>query len=331
MADGDFAAAARAEPLRAPFPWMGGKSRVAHVVWDAFGNVPNYVEPFFGSGAVLLARPHSPGLETVNDEDGFVANFFRAIKKAPSEVAEHADCPVNENDLHARHIWLVNQRQELTRKLEGDPEYYDAKIAGWWVWGLCCWIGGGWCSGKGQWQSINGELVNTAAGGAGINRKIVHLGDAGRGVNRKRANIESWFVALSDRLRNVRVCCGDWARVCGPSPTFKNGMTGVFLDPPYGDEANRTDDCYAIDSKSVAAEVRAWCLDNGGNPMLRIALCGYDGEHNSLTGAGWREHAWKAHGGYGSLGDGAGRENARRERIWFSPHCMNDRQMGLFR
>jgi DNA adenine methylase len=53
--------------LRAPFPWFGGKSRVAPLVWERFGNVPNYVEPFFGSGAVLLGRPHPPKTETVND------------------------------------------------------------------------------------------------------------------------------------------------------------------------------------------------------------------------------------------------------------------------
>ena len=46
--------------LRAPFPWFGGKSRVAAVVWRAFGDVPNYVEPFAGSLAVLLGRPHAP-------------------------------------------------------------------------------------------------------------------------------------------------------------------------------------------------------------------------------------------------------------------------------
>lgn len=34
--------------LRAPFPWFGGKSRAASVIWRAFGNVPNYVEPFAG-------------------------------------------------------------------------------------------------------------------------------------------------------------------------------------------------------------------------------------------------------------------------------------------
>ena len=49
---------AMATDLRSPFPWFGGKSRVAGLVWDRFGDVPNYVEPFFGSGAVLFGRPH---------------------------------------------------------------------------------------------------------------------------------------------------------------------------------------------------------------------------------------------------------------------------------
>lgn len=35
--------------VAAPFPWFGGKRRIAHVVWQRFGDVPNYVEPFAGS------------------------------------------------------------------------------------------------------------------------------------------------------------------------------------------------------------------------------------------------------------------------------------------
>lgn len=52
---------------KAPFPYFGGKSRIASEVWGLIGNVPNYVEPFFGSGAVFFLRPHEPGIETVND------------------------------------------------------------------------------------------------------------------------------------------------------------------------------------------------------------------------------------------------------------------------
>ena len=103
--------------LVAPFPWFGGKSRAASLVWDALGNVANYVEPFFGSGAVLLARPHAPGTETVNDRSAFLANFWRALRADPDAVAEHADYPVSELDLHARHRWLVAQRANVEQLL----------------------------------------------------------------------------------------------------------------------------------------------------------------------------------------------------------------------
>ena len=337
--------------------WFGGKSRVADIVWQRFGDVKNYVEPFYGSGAVHLLRPsgHKHNLETINDYDGYVANFWRAIQAEPETVAGYADNPVNENDLHARHIWLVNQRETLRARLDGSPDHYDAKIAGWWVWGICCWIGSGFCSGNGPWQSVDELLVNTRNGSDGINRQLVHLGDKGQGINRQLAHLGNkgrginrqrvhlggaysggqgvhsgkamsgglydWFNELSARLRYVRVCSGDWSRVTGPSVTFKHGLTGVFLDPPYGEEATRSD-LYRIDSHTIAHDVRQWCIDNGDNPLFRIALCGYDGEHNALEDMGWAVEAWKAHGGYGSQGNTRGRENSTRERIWFSPACL---------
>ena len=295
--------------LSAPFPWIGGKSRVADAVWAAFGDVVNYVEPFFGSGAVLLARPEPwTGSETINDADGFVANFWRAVAVDPVAVWHHADWPVNENDQHARHLWLVKQRETLTARLEGDPAFYDAQVAGWWVWGVCVWIGAGWCSGNGPWTD-DGE------------GQLVHLGDAGQGTSAGtgEAGGLAWMEALAERLRRVRVCCGDWSRVCGPTPTVKQGLTGVLLDPPYsGDE--RQSGLYAIDSDTVAGEVRQWALEWGDDPRMRIALCGYDGEHDMPTG--WTPYAWKTSGGYGRQGDGRGRENAARERVWFSPHCV---------
>jgi hypothetical protein len=98
------------------------------------------------------------------------------------------------------------------------------------------------------------------------------------------------------------------------------GLTAVFLDPPYSDKAGRADGLYASDSTAVAHEVRAWCLENGDNPLLRIALCGYDTEHDMPDS--WEAVPWKAHGGYGSQGEGTGRDNASREVVWFSPACL---------
>ena len=108
--------------------------------------------------------------------------------------------------------------------------------------------------------------------------------------------------------------------MCGPSVTVKHGITGIFLDPPYADEAGRTSDLYAQDSGDVAHAVREWAIEWGSDPRARIALCGYEGEHAMPDS--WECVPWKARGGYGSQGDGAGRNNSARERIWFSPYCL---------
>lgn len=321
--------------LKAPFPYFGGKSAIAPAIWARFGDVRNYVEPFAGSLACLLGRPTPfAGTETVNDYDGLLANFWRALQADPEAVAEHADWPVNENDLHARHAWLVNRKDSLQSRLEGDPEFYDPKVAGWWVWGICCWIGAGWCSGKGPWNVVEDEdgthkLVHLGGAGQGVNRQRVHLGDAGQGVNRQRGDLIAYFGELAGRLRDVRVCCGDWSRVCGPTPTVKLGLTAVFLDPPYADTADRDPDLYCVESDSVAHDVREWAIVNGDDRRMRICLAGYEGEHAMPDT--WECVAWKANGGYGSRSKRHDNPNARRERLWFSPHCLDPRrQPSLF-
>jgi site-specific DNA-adenine methylase len=318
--------------LKAPFPWFGGKSRVSSLVWDRFGNVQNYVEPFFGSGAVLLGRPHAPSTETVNDLDCMVSNFWRALSHAPDEVALHADNPVNEADQHARHLWLCSQ-VEFRERMKTDPEFYDVKIAGWWVWGQCCWIGSGWCAQGGEPSKKRLSLGNA---GRGINRQLPHLGNGGLGIHRTRPHLSGpgpgmginregppileYMRQLAERLRRVRVCCGDWSRVCGPSVTVGHGTTGIFLDPPYSDEANRDSNIYSYDSGDVAHAVREWAIELGSDPLARIALCGYEGEHEMPES--WECVAWKAQGGFANQGNEQGRENAGRERIWFSPYCL---------
>ena len=98
------------EPLSAPFPYFGGKSRAADLVWSRFGVVDNYVEPFAGSAAMLLAAPEGKRIETINDADGMIANFWRAVASDPEAVAHHADWPCNEADLFARHH-VAEQRE----------------------------------------------------------------------------------------------------------------------------------------------------------------------------------------------------------------------------
>lgn len=400
--------------LRAPFPWFGGKSRVAPIVWDRFGDCRNYVEPFAGSLAVLLGRPSEPKVETVNDLDCYLANFWRALQHDPDQVAHYADSPVNEADLHARHRWLVATGAERVDRLRTDPEYFDAKVAGWWVWGQCLWIGSGWCKPVGvahangtrrelDWaqrpdlSAANGRGMQTSQqrmradrnggrtgvltankrprtpkggstgvhqlwekrpelkrGGKGVHRTVEQmpaspgnttsagpgvLSDAakfwdGRGNAARNARgvqtelgggVHGYLNALSDRLRRVRVCCGDWSRILGPAVTTCIGRTAVFLDPPYHDPGKGRSRVYNHDEAQLFEAVLAWAVENGDNPQLRIALCGYEGAHTFP--AGWIEVPWKASGGYGN--SDKGRANRNRERIWFSPHCLSPDQHQL--
>lgn len=65
------------------FGWYGGK--FSHLDWllPQLLKCHHYCEPFAGSAAVLLNRPPSP-IETYNDIDGDVVNFFRVLR-------EHSD------------------------------------------------------------------------------------------------------------------------------------------------------------------------------------------------------------------------------------------------
>jgi hypothetical protein len=155
-------------------------------------------------------------------------------------------------------LWLVNQA-DFRERMMTDPDNYDAKMAGWWVWGIALWIGSGWCSGNGPWQQVDMEdgtrqLIHVGNNGQGINRQRIQLGNMGTGqgvhsggVVRQRiqvgndgkgqgvtavSDLQSYMRALQARLRRVRVCSGDWSRVMGPSVTTKHGLTAVFLDPP---------------------------------------------------------------------------------------------------
>ena len=326
-----------ADKLKAPFPYFGGKSKAAPLVWERFGDVLNYVEPFCGSAAMLLAAPEGKRVETINDADGFVVNFWRAVQHDADTVTYWADWPVSELDLTARHGWLVNRADRMKWSLE-DPDFYDAKVAGWWVWGACSWIGSGWCQGTGPHQSNGVRFIDTRkhphlGSGVGINRQLPHL-SAGVGINRqlphfgnaehdRTAFIRNWMHSLADRLRDVRITCGDWKRVVqSSSVTHRHGITAIFLDPPYAHGA--MDYAAGGVGGELARAVGDWCIDAGQHPKLRIALCGHAGDHDELEQHGWIAESWKAGGGY--TRSKLATDKRKSETIWFSPACLRTEQ-----
>lgn len=65
--------------------YYGGKFRLAPWIISHFPKHQAYVEPCGGAASVLLQKPRSP-LETYNDLDGNVVNFFRVLRDRPEEL-----------------------------------------------------------------------------------------------------------------------------------------------------------------------------------------------------------------------------------------------------
>ena len=210
--------------LKAPFPWYGGKSRSAHLIWSMPGDPKVYAEPFAGSLAVLLKRPptaHRRPREMVVDIDHHIVNFWRAVKADPGAVAHHCDHPTFHADLTARHRWLREWGDLHRKRVPADPDYSDARATGWWVWGISLWIGGGWC----QVSYDRRPMVQATGGGRGVSAigQMPHIhgnptGGAGVRSRERRDALVGHMAELAERPRDVIVLGGNWRQCLGPTP-----------------------------------------------------------------------------------------------------------------
>lgn len=274
--------------MKTPFPHFGAKHRVAPEIWKRFGNPSYYYEPFGGSLGTLLGRPEATErlrYEYVGDAECQITNFFRAAKFAnPEDLARLADWPASQLDLEARANWLKCQRVWLRESLRADPFWYDIECAAWFVW----------------MQSVKISTNGTSI----VLRRT-------SGVRRRNQDLTEYFTALSKRLKDVTIHFGDWTKLANAAARESvHSDVAILLDPPYKFATGRQEGLYVTDSGDVAEYVHRWALARSQtHPTLKIALCGFAGEHNLPPT--WEEVAWQS-----KLGRG-------RERIWFSPNCQH--------
>ena len=301
--------------LKAPFPWFGGKRDVLDLVWERLGRPSQYIEPFCGSAAMLLGAHAPASLEVIGDLNGFVANFWRCVRYQPEAVAHWADYPVSHIDQCARHTWLMQQRDALQDGLMDCHWPGDAKIAGWWLWGQCSWIGSGWCEWLGQIPHVGnagrgvqalGQIPHVGNAGRGVQAlgKIPHVSDAGMLTSSGETALV-WLRKLAARLERVRIIHGAWDRCLNAH--YGGADTAIFFDPPY----KAYERLYGTDSASVAEGVEQWCREHASDH--RIALCGHVGDYEL---PGWTMMQWAR-----KRLTYAGISTKDKEAIWFSPMC----------
>ena len=211
------------------FPYVGGKYTVAPEINRRFGAITTRIDAFTGSSSWILASP-PVAYEIVNDLDGYVVNYLRAVKYAPGEVARHLDFPRAELELIAYHHYTRDKLPELVSRLGGDPEYYDPVIAARWAYVMAHSLMYEYKR-AGGWSVRDGRLVYER--GTGRIRGCMTSRHLLLTRLLKERRVFEYLTSLSERLRCVQIWWNDFEIVAEKADRPDYGIVGILLDPPY--------------------------------------------------------------------------------------------------
>lgn len=194
---------------RSPFPWFGGKQKMADRIVALFPPHNVYVDVFGGGGSVLLTKP-AGRLDVYNDLDSGLVNFFRILRDRPLELV-----PLLELTPYSREEW------ETAREVYND-ETSDVERAR-----LFFVIAAGSFAG---FAARDNGAAGRGWGGERLGR--MHLSRAASTANRVD---HIWrFV---ERMRLVQIDHLDW-RLC--LDRYDDTDALFYIDPPYVPETRRS-------------------------------------------------------------------------------------------
>lgn len=183
--------------LKPAYPYYGGKQHVTGFLMEHIpSNYSEYLEPFLGAGTLLWQLPPAK-VETVNDLDGDLINFYRVLRDPHGLRELMRLCMLTP--------WSRQEYRESLELVKGGVIQDDIERAWRWVVVARLSFGGKW--------------------GHGVNM--------GPGRSCKTATLASMIAllpALHLRLRRVQIECDDAAKVIR-----RYGVPGTFIyaDPPY--------------------------------------------------------------------------------------------------
>ena len=176
--------------------YPGAKWGIADWIISFFPPHHSYLEPFFGSGAVLFNKPRSH-IETINDMDGNVVNLFECIRSDPERLA--------------RNIYLTPYARDVyERAFMENPEEPFEKALNFYV-----------RLNMGHGFRTNGEKVGWKNDVQGRERSY---------ASQDWCNLPEKIMAAAERLRGVQIENRPAAEII-PRFNFKNVL--IYCDPPY--------------------------------------------------------------------------------------------------
>lgn len=180
--------------MRSPLAYYGGKAGMASRLVELLPDHRVYMEPYFGSGAVLFEKTPAR-FEIVNDLDHALVTFFRVLRTRPTELEHicaltpHARAEFDEAELDDAAL----DDLELARRFWVRVNQSFAKTAGRQT---------GWSITTARTQSVPGSILSRL----------------GR------------FAEVANRLAGVTVECCDGADLIERLATDD---TAIYVDPPY--------------------------------------------------------------------------------------------------
>lgn len=182
--------------MKAIVKYPGSKWSMADWIISFFPKHHSYLEPFFGSGAVLFNKPRS-NIETVNDLDGNVVNLFEWIKKAPDMLAHEI-------------YYTPYARQAYEEAFKSEPEDSFEKAVNFYI-----------RLNMGHGFRTNGEKVGWKNDVQGREKAY---------AAQDWANLPDRIMQAAERLRGVQIENRPAAELM---KRFNYPNVLVYLDPPY--------------------------------------------------------------------------------------------------
>lgn len=181
--------------MRTPLTYYGGKQRLASQIVPLMPAHRVYFEPFAGGAAVLFAKPRAER-ETLNDVDGYVMRFWRALRDRPEDLAA-----VVRATPYSRAEW------EGCRAEPDHPDDVEAARR------FLVWID----------QSFSRE-------GTGWSPPSILFDRRGRWQAGAWQNVPQKILAAAERLSGVALECGDGIELL---PRYDQPDALIYCDPPY--------------------------------------------------------------------------------------------------
>lgn len=244
--------------MKPPFPYFGGKQRIADQIVAHFPEHGHYVEPYCGGLSVLMAKTPSP-LETVNDLDGDVMTFWRVLRDQPEELERV--CALTP---HSR------AESILARDRDGLADLERARR----VWVALTQRRGGQLRATGWRYNIDPK-------GTSLSLPKYMSGYIGR------------FAAAAERLRNVSLEARPALEIIDAYGRFEGTL--LYVDPPYLGTTRGTTDAYRHEMKGVQDHLNM--LEALRNCAATVILSGYHSALYAETLGDWYQVEIDAHTG----------------------------------